>query len=191
MQWRQEWLNLLDVMEVDGDFAQRRPHGAAEVIWTRELLVNAAPNILDGFCELLVGTHGSAAAIAAQRLRHSKPTGKRGPWAGFNLNTPDDGAWLYLEVRNVWSRAPRIRVWHWHWPERRVRKEVRLAYDRMPDRSGLRLLKDGAVFDRPCPARSADRSDVADEILRRLEGLVTAGVFEPDLRYQNKHYRPQ
>lgn len=189
LRWRQEWLNLLDVMQADGDFAQRRPDGVPEVVSARELLVGAAPKIRDGFCELLVRTHGSEAEIAARRLRHSKPSGKRGPWAGFNLNTPDDGAWLYIEVRNLWSHALRVRVWHRHWPERRVRKEVRLAYDRIPDRAGFRLLRDGAMFDRPYSSRTADRSDVADEIIRRLDTLVTVGVFEPDLRYQNKHYR--
>ena len=189
LQWRQEWLDLLAVMEADGDFARSRPDGVPEVIWARDLLVGTAPKVRDGFCELLVRTYGPAAEIAVQRLRHSKPSGKRGPWAGFNLNTPDDGPWMYLEIRNIWSRAPRVRVWHWHWPERRVRNEVRLAYDRLPDRTGFRCLKDGAMFDRPYSSQRADRSDVSDEILRRLDALVTAGVFEPDLRYQNKHYR--
>jgi hypothetical protein len=186
--WRQEWLNLLDVMEADGDFARRRPDGLPEVIAARELLAGAASSIHDGFCEELRRAYGPDAEIAVRRLRHSKPSGKRGPWAGFNINTPDDGAWVYIEVRNLWSRAPRIRLWHWHWPERRVRNEVRAAYERVQDRGAFRLLEDGAMFERPHVSAVVDHADIAEEIVRRLGQLVQAGVFGPDLRYQNKHY---
>jgi hypothetical protein len=186
--WRQEWLNLIEVMQADGDFAPVRPDGVPEVIAARELLADAASTIREGFCEQLRRSYGADAEIAIRRLRLSKPSGKRGPWAGFNINTPDDGPWLYIEIRNLWSRAPRIRVWHWHWPERPVRREVRAAYERVPDPGSFRLLRGGAMFDQPHFSPVVDHSDIAEEIVRRLGRLVQAGVFGPDLRYQNKHY---
>jgi hypothetical protein len=188
-QWRQEWLNLLGVMQADGDFAQQRLDGVPEVIAARELLVKSAQEILTSFCDELTKMYGADAQTAITRLRHSKPSGKRGPWAGFNINTPDDGPWLYLEVRNLWSRAPRIRIWHWHWPHRRVRNEVREAYGRVSNPGLVRLLKEGAMFDRAYSSRTPDRSDIPQEFGRRLGELVEAGVFGRDVSYQNKHHR--
>jgi hypothetical protein len=84
--------------------------------------------------------------------------GKKGPWAGFGLAARGDGAWLYFELRNLWSRAPRLRVWHLHFEDWRSRKAARAGYAKLKDRQGFRQLRDGAVFEYPVPELGWDPS---------------------------------
>jgi hypothetical protein len=149
----------------------------------------AAPLVLERFCSELERTYGEKASVAVRRLRHSPASGTLGPWAGFNIRTYGDGPWMYFEIRNLWSPAPRLRVWHWHWPDSRTRRAVRRGYELVGDKDGFRLLRDGAVFERHTPGlENADGATIADAIWKRLGELLAVGVFDPDIRYQNRHY---
>jgi hypothetical protein len=99
-----------------------------------------------------------------------------------------DGAWLYFELRNLSSRAPRLRVWHWHFEDWRSRKAARAGYAKLKDRQGFRQLRDGAAFEYPVPELAdASESVLVDEIAHTIEPLVSRRVFDPDIRYQRKH----
>lgn len=188
--WRAEWRGLLDVMERDGDFARIRPDGIPEVIEARDRLERAAPLVLERFRRELERKYQDGAAVAVKRLRHSPAWGKRGPWAGCSLRTSGDGRWLSFEVRNLWSPAPRLRLFVWHWPDARTRKHVRNACAQVPDGEDFRLLTDCAVFERPMPIlENADADVIVSAVWDRLSQLVAVGVFDPEIRYQNRHYR--
>ena len=146
--------------------------------------------MLARFREALDEHHGAEAEIAIRRLTHSKPYGKNGPWAGFNLRTPRDGPWIAFELRNLWSPAPRLRIWHWHWDTRGARKAAEAAYAQLEDLPGFRRLKGGAVFEEPVPALSNAASEtISDAISSRVVELVHVGTFDADVRYQQRHYR--
>jgi hypothetical protein len=187
--WRPEWLQLLRVMDIDGDFATAAPDGLPEVVEARKRLETAAPAVLDGFRADLTRVYGPTAEAAVRRLRHTKPYGKRGPWAGFGLATPGEGAWVFFEIRNLWSPAPRLRLWHWHWADWRSRKAARAAYPRLRSNDGFRQLPDGAVFELPLPELANARGDVIAHVLKkRLAELVDADLFDVDVRHEAKHY---
>ena len=187
--WRHEWLGLLDVMDRDGDFDSRRPDGAPEVVAARSLFEEIAPDVLGHFRSELERVHGTEASVAVRRLGATKPYGRQGPWAGFGLSTRGDGVWMFFELRNLWSPAPRLRVWHWHFGDWRSRRTAREAYARLADKRGFRELRDGAVFEEPTPAlATAGGPELLAVIGERVTGLVAARAFEPDVRYQRKQY---
>jgi hypothetical protein len=187
--WRQEWLGLLDVMDRDGDFDSKRPDGAPEVVAARTLFERIAPDVLERFRSELERLYGTDAAVAIRRLGRTKPYGKQGPWAGLGLSTRGDGVWMFFELRNLWSPAPRLRVWHWHFPDWRSRKSAREAYATLEDKRGFRQLRDGAVFEQPTPALAkADGPALVEAIGQRIAGLVESRAFDPDVRYQRKQY---
>lgn len=187
--WRQEWLGLLDVMDRDGDFKSKRPDGVPEVVAARSLFESIAPDVLERFRSDLDRVYGTDAAVAIRRLSLTKPYGKQGPWAGFGLSTRGDGAWMFFELRNLWSPAPRLRVWHWHFDDWRSRKSAREAYATLEDKRGFRQLRDGAVFEQPTPALAkADGPALVEAIGQRIAGLVESRAFDPDVRYQRKQY---
>ena len=187
--WREEWHELLRVMDTDGDFARQQPAGLPEVLAARELLERAAPIVLEDFRRSLLEVYGATAEAAAERLKTSKPYGDRGPWAGFGVRTRGEGAWMFFELRNLWSPAPRLRVWHWHWPDWRSRRTAREAYARLSERHDLRQLRDGAVIERPRPELENGAVDaLVFAITRTMRELVKYGAFAPDVRYQARHY---
>jgi hypothetical protein len=189
--WRPEWLGLLSVMDRDGDFAPNTPDGLPEVIAARDQLADAAPVVLARFCAELERTYGPESKAAVGRLRHSRPSGKRGPWAGFSISTPTDGHWLSIDIRNIWSPAPRLRICQWYPDIRRAKSQIQDAHSRLANKDGFRQLEEGAAFEVPNPdLAGASTATLATAIGDRLTLLLHAGAFDPDVRYQHKHYSP-
>jgi hypothetical protein len=96
---------------------------------------------------------------------------------------------MFFEIRNLWSSAPRLRVWHWHGNDWRSKKDAKAAYARRPADETFRRIRDGAVFERPMRELAiGDDQAVTDAIARRMAALVDARAFERDIRYQQKYY---
>lgn len=186
---RAAWIQLLDVMVADGDFDPQPPTAIPEVAAARDLLGRVAPALVAHLIDGLRRVYREDAEIAATRLGHSAPTGKRGPWAGVGLRTPGDGDWIWIELRNLWSRAPRLRLWYFPWEDPYAKFRLREPHARI-QRYGFDHRSGQFVFDRPIPELARASDEVILEIIAsKLTELVDSQVFDVEIRRQIRDHR--
>lgn len=173
-----EWHALLDVLEDDGDLSviSRPP---AEVVEADALLSSVTEALVSHVGQQIVHVHGEAAQPFASRLRARKAAAGRGPWVGFGIGTQADGDWIWIALRNLWSRAPRLRIWYWEYSDSRAKHRNRAAHEHIERQHGfVRWDNVSWLYEEPVPALATrDADDLRHEVSQRLSALVDAGIF--------------
>lgn len=180
-----QWSNLLDTMALDGDLERGGRKEFPEIAATLELLGQVSGPLLEHFNKSLCACYGDEAARAVERLKLVRPRGRQGPWAGFGFSTPKDGGWAWFAVRNLWSRAPRLRVEYYPYEDWRAKRMLKEAHEQIERRHGFEHWPGLFRYERPRP----DLRDGAVEAFLRafgekLDQLVSSRVFDVEIRRQ-------
>lgn len=180
---RDVWRGLLDVLRAEGDTDLFPPVGVPEVVDAAAQLNQAADQIFRAFTDLLAANHSRFAADSLTKLRRTAVRGKPdGPWVGFGIGTWGD-TWLWLAVRNFWSRAPRMRLLYYPPPNRRSRLQIQPRLARLR-RLHYEEVGDWYLLERAEPRLEARSPDtIACVYIEQLEQLVAHKVFETDLEW--------
>jgi hypothetical protein len=189
--WSEDWLALLEVMQSDGDFDVGIPN-PPEVDAQVHLLDALADSLMDHFTASLHRMYGSRAATAISGLEHGRITQDR-VWAAFTIRA-QDGPWLRISVRNLWTRAPRLRVDYYTYPKRdwRARRRLREPHARI-QRLGFDQRDSEFRFERPIEhlagASQADHKVALEAIGDVLTKLVRSHVFDVEVERIQRDYR--
>jgi hypothetical protein len=167
---------LLDVVEADGDFDCVAPT-SPEAEAGRVLLESSATEVLAHLARELTRVYRSRASVAVQGLWSSK-VWKRGGWAGFGINA-QDGTWLVVALRSLWSAAPGLRIDYWPYSDWRAKRRLEAAHRRLVSRYGFEECHGYFRSERPVPDLSGASVEVAAKTIGTvLESLIRSGVFE-------------
>lgn len=180
------WKALLNVVEFDRDFEKVKPRQHPEVEAARALLDEVAPLLVGGFRAELERAYGRAAEPIAKRLAPGKVTTINAPWAGFPIRAAAS-AWLWIELRDYWSRAPRLRVWLYPPEERPVRGGKARAREAIRTHGFLER-GDAYVYEDSVESLSrADRDRALEVIEAKITPLVDGGAFDADIERGKAH----
>jgi hypothetical protein len=172
--WSSHWFALLDVVEADGDFDLGTPD-PPEVRSQTQLLAALAQPVVDHLAETLRATYGKRATKATESLRHG-PMGQGRAWSGFDVRA-DDGPWLYIGIRNLWSPHPRLRVDYYTYPKKdwRAARKLNDAHAKI-QRKGFKPVRHYFRFEQPTELLTGATPGQPDAALHVIADLVTTLV---------------
>ena len=174
--WDRDWLSLLEVAESDGDFDQGIPT-RPEVEAQRDLLGAISPLVFDHLVNELRSKYRGSADPAIRGL-HARPVTQDGVWAGFVIRGAEDGAWLYIAIRNLFADHPRLRIDYYTFDDWRARRRLSDAYARIVKR-GFKHVNNYYRFDTACGAAQGRKRRQSRRCDRRpLRAPVRAGPGE-------------
>lgn len=175
---REQWLDLLRVLNEDGDFDRERPPEITED--DRDFVRQVAERVLG---RLRRSRDPRARAIAGELV--AAPLFDRGPWARARLLTEDrEHEFWRLSIKNRSLHTAELRVSWLAWnPARRgqaamYRKLMAMGFSREYDGDQYRRTM-------PLPLRmGADRLDqVADATYRAIKPIVDLGLIDYELEF--------
>jgi hypothetical protein len=186
--WLPDWHALLDVMEDDGDFAPTKPD-RPETLAQVALLEALKPELQARLQGALAATYedhvGEIAPLKFGRVRRGQT------WSSFGVTGPD-GTWLWIEIRNLSTRAPRLRIDYYTFPDWRARRQLKEAHQQI-QRAGFQSIYGGYRFEKPIEklaGATADNYAVAlDVIVSQLDKLVRSRVFDVEVARLRRKYR--
>lgn len=179
---RDHWRGLLEVVEEDGDFLGARTT-PREVEEAHALLAGVADEAVRELRDQLAQRYGVEATTLAEQLRARRPGPGLGPWAGFGIRS-DEGDWIWIAIRNLWTRAPRLRIWFYDYTDTWAKHKGKAAYRSIEQEHDFEpRLSGGWRWENPVPRLSGgDAAALRQEIADRLSALVGAGVFDVAIR---------
>lgn len=188
--WSSDWVALLDVVQSDGDFDVGIPK-PPEIDAQAALLKALAESVVQHLANALRDCYGRKAETAALGLSHGRVSQDR-VWAGFDIRA-QDGPWLWIGVRNLWSTAPRLRIDYYTYPKSdwRARRRLREAHSGI-ERQGFVRRRDGFRFERPIEqlaGASSKKTDRALKIITDVVGtLVSHRVFDVEVERVGRYH---
>jgi hypothetical protein len=183
---RAVWLALLAAMAEDGELSPEAAGRSKDAERALALVQEAAPVALDRFRAALAKKHRDAAELAISRLRLSKPR-YAGHGAGFGFHSPGDGPWLWVSVRDVTTRTPRLSVEYYRYNDWWALRKLADAHTRIERRHQFESLPLYHRYERLRPdLASLDGPKLGAAIGEKLDQLVRSGVFEVEIRRQAK-----
>jgi hypothetical protein len=182
--WAPDWRALLDVMESDGDFDVKVPdsrEGAAQA----ELLQKVAQPLVERLAKELRRVYKANAQAAASGLKASRVFQSR-TWAGVGIDG-QDGPWLWIGVRGLWSPAPRIRIDYYPFTDWHAKRRLATAHARIESRLGFERRRDTFRMERPMPRlEQAGELEVEAAVGEILSAIVDARVFDVEIERLNR-----
>lgn len=167
---------MLDVVEDDGDFLEVRPR-APELDAQEELLRALTPELLARFEESMRTLYRDG--VDGLDLDHGNVT-SGGPWSSFGI-TASDGPWLWVGIRNLWTRAPRLWIDYYPLVDWRAKRRLAGAHRRI---ERLKFRQRGADyrFEEPTAELEGATAENHAQALEAVGGifgeLVRARVFD-------------
>lgn len=174
---REDWRSFLDVVEEDGDFSENKVL-RREVLEARNTLSGAAPEVLDGLRAVLRRAYRGSAENLCEELVSTGVRGGRSGWATVELKDESEW-WAVIQLRDVWSRTPRVRVYLNLAPSRRERRQLRRQLAGL-SRIGIEEAGEDFVFDEPISVSSV--GEITEQLTRvvveKLAEVVALGVYD-------------
>lgn len=176
-------------MESDGEFDVGIPSSREVQAQVTLLESVAAPLVEHLTCELS-RLYKSEADTAIAGLKVARVRQDR-TWAGFAVSA-QDGPWLWLAIRNLWSAAPLVRVEYYTFTDSRAKHRLRDAHARIEERAGF--VKRGVTYrlDRPEPRLADAPDESAPAVMAEIvTTLVRSRVFDVDVERLRRDYGPR
>lgn len=183
--WQRDWLGLVDIMEADGDFDVDVPSSREEQAQV-ELLESLASPLVEHLATELTRVHKARAKTAASGLKSTAVRRGRG-WAGVGISA-QDGALIWIAIRNLWSPAPRLAIEHYTFPDWHAKRRLEKAHARI-EALGFGRRGDTFRFEQPVARLSeAHEAETMAVISGLLTTLVEARVFDVEIDRLERRY---